>query len=72
LAIWAAVVNEPIAPPMLERMQLSVKRGQPYGTERWTQRIAKCLGLESALQNPWRPKKKDKKARKTTRAIPFR
>jgi putative transposase len=65
---WGAVVNEPMDLPQLARVQLSVKRGQPYGAERWTQRIAKRLGLESTLQDPWRPKKKSNKARKNKRA----
>jgi putative transposase len=63
---WAAVVNEPIDPPVVARMHLSVTRGQPYGTERWTKKIAR----RSTLQDPWRPKKKGKKSkkvRKTTR-----
>jgi putative transposase len=63
---WAAVVNERIDPLVLERVQLSLKRGRPYGTERWTEKTAKRLGLESTLHDPWRPKKK--KARKGKRA----
>src|ERR1700722_8908330 len=48
---WAALVNEPIDAPVLARMQLSAKRGQPYGAERWTQTIAKRRGLQSTLQD---------------------
>jgi putative transposase len=48
------------------RVQLSLKRGRPYGTERWTEKTAKRLGLESTLHDPWRPKKKKARKRKRT------
>ena len=37
-----------------------INRGQPYGSDPWTGRIAKRLGLESSLRDPWRPKKQNK------------
>jgi hypothetical protein len=63
------VVNERLDPQVLERVQLSLKRGRPYGTERWTEKTAKRLGLESTLRDPWRLKKKKKKARTAKRRV---
>ena len=34
-----------------------IARGQPFGNEKWQQRIAKILGLESSLRPPGRPRK---------------
>jgi hypothetical protein len=48
-------------------VQLSLKRGPPHGTERWTEKTDKRLGLESTLHDPWRPKKKKARKRKRTR-----
>jgi hypothetical protein len=64
---WAGLVNQRIDPLMLESVQLSLKRGRPHGTERWPQKTARQLGLESTLHDPWRPKKKKARKRKRTR-----
>jgi hypothetical protein len=64
---WAGLVNQRIDPLMLEGVQLSLKRGPPHGTERWTEKTDKRLGLESTLHDPWRPKKKKARKRKRTR-----
>jgi hypothetical protein len=32
-------------------------RGQPYGQDRWVQKTASALGIESSLRPPGRPKK---------------
>jgi hypothetical protein len=68
-ADWAEVVNEAMDPLVLERVQLSLQRGRPYGTEPWTIKTVKRLGLESTLRDPWRPKKEKKKARTTKRRV---
>jgi hypothetical protein len=31
--------------------------GQPYGQDRWVQKTASALGIESSLRPPGRPKK---------------
>jgi putative transposase len=41
----------------LESLRRSVKRGQPFGSESWCERIIKRLGLESTIRTPGRPKK---------------
>jgi hypothetical protein len=63
---WAGLVNQRIDPLMLESVQLSLKRGRPHGTERWPQKTARQLGLESTLHGQWRPKKKKARKRKRT------
>jgi putative transposase len=55
---WAETVNEALPDAAAERLRLSVIRGQPYGPPHWAAQIAKQLGLESTLRDPWRPKKR--------------
>jgi putative transposase len=59
-ANWAETVNEPLQDAESQRLRLSVNRGQPYGPAPWTAQIAKRLGLESTLRDPWRPKQSKK------------
>ena len=56
-AEWLAIVNEPLAEPEVDRLRVCVKRGRPYGRQAWVERIARRLGLESSMRDPWRPKK---------------
>ena len=46
---WTAWVNRAQTQAELEALRRSVKRGTPYGEERWQIRTAKQLGLESTL-----------------------
>lgn len=41
----------------LERLQECVRRGRPFGEERWMEDTAKRLGLESSLRPHGRPRK---------------
>jgi putative transposase len=54
---WVALVNQPQTEAELAALRRSLARGTPYGDERWTQRIAKRLGLESTLHPRGRPRK---------------
>lgn len=54
---WRRLVNEPQTDAELEALRRCVVRNQPYGSERWTERIAKALGLESTMRARGRPKK---------------
>ena len=54
---WVWRVNRPESAKELEMLRLSVQRGRPYGTEKWQQRTAKRLGLESTFRGRGRPKK---------------
>jgi putative transposase len=56
-ADWARRVNRSVAAEELERLHRSVNRGQPYGSDRWTQPAARRMGLKSTLRPPGRPPK---------------
>ena len=58
---WLTWVNKPLTERELEAVRRSVARGQPYGGERWTERMATRLGLASTLRPRGRPKKGSKK-----------
>jgi putative transposase len=47
---WLAWVNRAESAAELEKLRVSVKRGRPYGDDRWQQRTAKRLDLESTLR----------------------
>jgi putative transposase len=49
-ADWMACVNREETAAELEAIRSRVKRGRPYGDERWEQRTAKELDLESTLR----------------------
>jgi putative transposase len=42
----------------LQSLRASVRRGRPYGEEKWQRRTAKRLGLESTFRDRGRPKNK--------------
>ncbi len=42
---WVALVNRPMDEPSMKTMRGSVASAVPFGTERWTTRIADRLGL---------------------------
>jgi putative transposase len=54
---WLATVNGKLKDVEVERLRTSVKRGRPYGAERWMKSAAKKLGAEASLRDPWRPRK---------------
>jgi putative transposase len=54
---WLAHVAQPLTSAELEAVRRSVTRGQPFGDEVWTKRIAGRLGLEITLRPRGRPKK---------------
>ncbi len=60
---WLAWVNQPMGEVELAAMQVCASRGRPYGNERWQNRIAKELGLESTMRPRGRPRK-DKGSKK--------
>jgi putative transposase len=55
---WTRTVNGIIPEADVNRLQLCIRRNQPYGNPAWVQRTARHLGLQSTLRDPWRPKKK--------------
>ena len=56
-ARWKEQVNRPQSDAELEAIRRSLRRGQPYGGDAWTTRIAEKLGLESTLRPRGRPRK---------------
>ena len=57
---WLDWVNRPTTDDELQAMSTCIARGQPYGNEKWQQRTAKKLGLESSLRPRGRPRKLQK------------
>ena len=43
--IWVEYVNQPASDTELKAIRRSCQRGAPYGSEKWTKKIAKRLGL---------------------------
>ncbi len=53
---WVGFVNRPETGTELDALRTSVQRGRPFGDERWQERLAKRLELESTLRPRGRPK----------------
>ena len=56
---WADWVDQPQTAAEQEALRTSVRRGAPYGDDRWTKTIAARLGLESTLRPRGRPPKQE-------------
>ena len=54
---WPRLVDQLQPPGDLKRLRASVNRCAPFGTEAWSRRTAKELGLESTLRPRGRPPK---------------
>jgi putative transposase len=57
---WLAHVNAVQYEAELSAVRRSIARGAPFGDERWSERTAKRLGLESSLRARGRPRKQKK------------
>lgn len=53
---WVDWVNQGFAQDDLQAVRHSVKRGTPYGDEKWTTDVATAHGLEFTLRQPGRPR----------------
>jgi putative transposase len=53
---WADLVNKPLTKAELSAVRGSVKRGAPFGGERWVGQTAARLGLGSTLRPRGRPR----------------
>ena len=58
-ADWVQRVNTPLSAGELNRLRSSVVRNRPFGTDAWTDRTARRLGLEHTLRPEGRPPKKN-------------
>ena len=56
-ADWVRVVNRPITPRELERVQGSLARGRPLGEDGWVARTVRRLGLQHTVRPEGRPRK---------------
>ncbi len=56
---WRDRVQTALTDSELEAIQRSVIRGRPFGSNEWTEAIAKSLGLEFTMRGRGRPKKMD-------------
>lgn len=56
-ADWRRLVNRAQTEKEMEAVRRSVVRGSPFGTEAWTARVARRLGLANTLRPRGRPKK---------------
>jgi putative transposase len=55
-ADWKRVVNRPQSQVEVEALQTSVRRGRPFGDDRWQAQTARALRLESTLRPRGRPR----------------
>jgi putative transposase len=58
---WASRLNTALPQVTLDRLQVSITRGRPFGSETWLARNVKRFGLEYTVRDPWRPTKEKKK-----------
>jgi putative transposase len=56
---WGKLLEEKITEKELQRLRISVARGQPYGSEQWVERTARRLGLTFTLRPRGRPKSRE-------------
>ena len=54
---WPAHVDRPLTQRELQRLELSERRGRPFGDEAWTTRTADRLGLTHTIRPEGRPPK---------------
>ena len=54
---WDRRVQEPLDQNELDGLQVSLRRGAPWGDDRWTTKTAAKLGLQSSLRPRGRPRK---------------
>lgn len=57
-ADWTRHVNTPQTEAELSALRRCVNRGSPYGSDSWSERTIRSLGLESTLRSRGRPKKR--------------
>jgi len=54
---WVVRVNRAQSEAELTALRRSVRRGQPFGSERWTQLLVSRLGLDHTIRDRGRPRK---------------
>jgi putative transposase len=59
---WTELVNRPLTAKEIERVKRSIARDRPFGSDRWTERTARRLGLQHTLHREGRPRLEKKLA----------
>ncbi len=59
---WTDRVNAALSAKDLERIQVSLERGRPYGRDAWVKRIVDKLHLEHTVRPEGRPRKSSETA----------
>ena len=54
---WVERVNAPITARERDRLAASLRRGRPFGDEKWTSRAVRDLGLDHTVRREGRPAK---------------
>jgi len=54
-------VNQPVTQRELHRIQTSLQRSRPFGSDTWIAKIASNLHLDHTLRSEGRPKSKKEK-----------
>jgi putative transposase len=57
---WIELVNQPLRASELDSIATSLRRGRPYGNERWTTQTVSRLGLNHTVRREGRPKLEEK------------
>ena len=66
---WLTWVNRPQTMKEVDAIRVCVKRGRPYGSDRWIARTAKALSLQSTLRPRGRPEKQQGNKIKDSRPL---
>jgi len=56
---WPALVDQALPEGQLDRIRTSVVRDRPLGSDAWTRKMAKTMGLQHTLRPRGRPSKKN-------------
>jgi len=56
-ADWVRQVNEPMTTKEIARLEISERRGRPFGDEAWTQQAVRNLDLNHTVRSEGRPRK---------------
>jgi putative transposase len=54
---WVGMVNRVMGEKERERVEVSMERGRPYGSEGWVKAVVKKLGMEHTVRGEGRPRK---------------
>jgi putative transposase len=56
---YAELINQPQTPAEVEAIRTSILRGRPLGDEAWTHQMVRRLGLQTSMNAPHRPTRRE-------------